>query len=112
MLKALADEHVIGALVDALRKRRMDVVTVLELGLKSAEDSVLMAQALTDQRLLLTNDTDFLALAADCHSRTDVFPPILFWPQQQRPIGYLIGQIIVLASHEDYAELCSRVFFL
>ena len=112
MQKALAGEHVIGPLIAALRKRGLDVATVIDLGLKSEDDSVLLARALDNQCLLLTNDTDFLALAAECHSRSEVFAPILFWPQQQRSIGYLIGRIVSLASRENYAELCSQVFFL
>lgn len=112
MQSCLADEHVIGPLVEALRKRGVEVATALQLGLKSEDDSVLLARALADQRLLLTNDADFLGLASECHSRSEVFAPILFWPQQQRPIGYLIGRIVSLASRESYADLCSQVFFL
>ena len=46
MQKVLADEHVIGPLVEALRKRGLDVATVVQLGLKSEDDAVLLSRAL------------------------------------------------------------------
>ena len=46
MLKVYADEHVIAPLVEALRKRGMDVVTVQERGREGANDAELLAEAL------------------------------------------------------------------
>ncbi len=63
MLKVYADEHVIAPLVEALRKRGMDVVTVQERGREGADDTELLAEALHEQRIMLTNDQDFLVLA-------------------------------------------------
>ena len=112
MLSVYADEHVIAPLVEALRKRGMDVVTVQERGREGANDAELLAEALHEQRIMLTNDQDFLALASQHAARGDTFAPIFFWPQQQRPIGQLIRSIIRAASQQEYAKACSQVFFL
>ena len=112
MLKAYADENVIAPLVEALRKRGMDVVTVQELGRREADDTELLDEALLDERLMLTNDTDFLAIAAGRSSRSEPFAPIIYWPQQQRRIGDLVSALIALASNHDYSELLGQVVFL
>jgi len=112
VLKAYADEHVIAPLVAALRKRGMDVVTVQERRREGADDADLLAEAFHEQRIMLTNDQDFLVLAAQHAARGEVFAPIFFWPQQQRQIGELIRRIIRVASQQEYAKMCSQVFFL
>ena len=111
MLKALADEHVVAPLVEALRRRGMDVVTVQDLGQHEAGDAQLLAEALRDERVMLTNDRDFLVIAADLANRQQPFAPIFFWPQQARKIGYLVRSIIREAKRSDYAAACSRVYF-
>jgi len=64
MLKGYADEHVVFGLVQALRQRGMDVVCVQDQGREQADDADLLDEALSEERVMLTNDTDFLALAA------------------------------------------------
>ena len=112
MLKIYADEHVIAALVESLRMRGVDVLTVQEQGWEGASDAALLVEALREQRVLLTNDQDFLVLAAEHANRGEIFAPIFFWPQQRRTIGQLLSTIIRLANQDDYAGVCSQVFFL
>jgi len=64
MLKAYADEHVVFGLVQALRQRGMDVIRVQDRGREQADDAELLDEALQDERVMLTNDVDFLMLAA------------------------------------------------
>lgn len=112
MLKAYADEHVVVPLVEALRKRGMDIVTVQEQGREGTNDAKLLVEALREQRVMLTSDQDFLALASQCTTRGETFAPIFFWSQQRRTIGQLVRSIIREASQNDYAKACSHVFFL
>ena len=65
MLKGYADEHVVFGLVQALRQRGMDVVRVQDCGREHTEDADLLDEALADERVMLTNDTDFLALTVE-----------------------------------------------
>ncbi len=112
MLKAYTDEHVVFGLVQALRQRGMDVVRVQDRGRAQADDADLLDESLHDERIMLTNDTDFLILAAQRTEHQQRFAPIFFWPQQRRSIGQLIRNIIREASRSDYDSICSQVFFL
>lgn len=112
MLNGYADEHVVLGLVEALRRRGMDVVRVQDRGREEADDAELLAEALAGERVMLTNDTDFLRLAAKHSARQEDFAPVFFWPQQQRSIGQLVGSIIREASQRDYKSVRSQVFFL
>ena len=112
MLRGFADEHVVFAIVQALRSRGMDVVTVQERGQEGTDDADLLAEALREQRVMLTNDTDFLALAARCASRGETFAPIFFWPQKKRRVGDVVRAVIREAIRDDYQAACSRVYFL
>ena len=113
MLKAYADEHVLSAVVQALRSRGMEVVTVQERQGEGTGDADVLAEALRDGRIVLTNDTDFLVLASQCAARAEPFAPIFFWPQQsRRRVGEIVRGIIRDASRSTYAEACSRVCFL
>jgi hypothetical protein len=113
VLKAYADEHVAWAIVQALRQRGMDVVTVQERQGEGTADAEALAEALRDTRIVLTNDTDFLVLAARHTRQGEPFAPIFFWPQQsRRRVGEIVRGIIREASRTDYAAACSRVHFL
>jgi hypothetical protein len=112
LLKSLADENVILALVLGLRRRGMDVLTVQDLGKRGEDDPLLLDIAYQRDRIVLTNDQDFLSLAAERASRQELFAPIFYWPQQQRTVGELLGTVLPLAATLSYEEACSRVFFL
>lgn len=112
MLRGYADEHVVFALVEALRQRGMDIVRVQDRGREETDDADLLDETLAEKRVMLTNDTDFLKLAAQRATNQEEFAPIFFWPQQQRSIGQLVRSVIREASLRDYASACSRVFFL
>jgi hypothetical protein len=90
----------------------MDVVRVQDRGREHADDTDLLDEALANERVMLTNDTDFLALAAERAARQERFAPIFFWPQQRRSTGQLVQGIAREASRHDYSSACSQVFFL
>ena len=112
MLKGYADVHVVFGIIQTLRRRGMDAVTAQERGRNEADDAQLLAEALADQRVMLTNDADFLVLAARYSAKGETFAPIYFWPQQGRSIGEMVRRILREASLDDYRSACSRVHFL
>ena len=111
MLKGYTDEHGVFGLVQALPQRGMDVVRVQDRGREQADDADLLDEALANERVMLTNDTDFLALAAERSARQERFAPLFFWPQQRRSIGQLVQGTVREASRHDYSSACSQVFF-
>ncbi len=112
MLRAYADEHVVAAVVQALHARGMDVVTVQDHGRQGADDADLLAEALRERRVMLTNDKHFMVLAARHAARGETFAPVFFWPQQRRGVGEIVRSIIREASRRDYPTACSQVYFL
>jgi predicted nuclease of predicted toxin-antitoxin system len=59
----LADENIHRDVVAYLRQRGCDVVDVRETGLIGSEDSVLLQVARSQNRIVVTHDADFGALA-------------------------------------------------
>ena len=66
---------------------------------------------LREERVLLTNDQDFLARAAEAATWQEVFTLTFYWPQQERSVGELVSRMIQEASQRSYTDACSRVFF-
>ena len=56
------DENMQGAVLIQLRRRGIDIVTVQELGLRGASDESHIDRAREMQRVICTNDQDFLRL--------------------------------------------------
>lgn len=112
MLPAIADVHIDQRIVLGLRQQGMDIVSAQERGWDRIDDEALLQEAIREGRLLLTNDTDFQAIAKKCQQQGQTFAPIMFWPQNRRSIGYLIDAIIRFALQNKYDECCSLVHFL
>jgi hypothetical protein len=89
----------------------MDVVRRQDRGHEQADNADLLSEALANERVMLTNDTDFLALATERTARQKRFAPIFFWPQPRRSSGQPVHAIIREASRHDYNSTCSQVFF-
>ena len=64
-LKFLADEHIDASAVQGLQRAGIDIVKVEEKGLRGEPDSVLLEEALEEERVVVTRDSDFLKLDSD-----------------------------------------------
>lgn len=111
MLKAFADENIPHALVHALRMRGMDVLTVQDAGLRSEGDPPLLDFAYRHERIILTNDQDFLAHAADLAARLEPFAPIVFWPHSKEQSGSLYRRSCNLRRTKHTAKRARTSFF-
>ncbi len=107
----LCDENVNMKVVEALRLRGVDAVHVLDLGLVSADDSVIMDAAITDDRILLTRDyTDFGELVGlQIHQGLE-FPGVLFISPSipQGDVGALLEAIISWVHQYETGERSIR----
>ncbi|MFV1969170.1 MAG: DUF5615 family PIN-like protein [Pirellulaceae bacterium] len=119
MLKGYADEHVVLALIEALRRRGMDAVRVQDRGREETGDADLLDEAQADERVMLTNDTDFLRLTFERAAKREEFAPHLFLaptatvyrpacarhcPRGQTariPVGVLAGVLLVRSPAES-----------
>ena len=63
-VRYFTDEHVPTAVVIGLRARGVDVLTVAEAGRRGTSDDEHLAFALSEGRVMVTQDDDFLGLTA------------------------------------------------
>jgi hypothetical protein len=102
-----ADEHVPKAVVAGLRQRGVDVLTVAEAGMLSAPDSEHLARAREEERVLVTQDADFLRLhAAGAEHWGIVYAP------QGPPIGEMIRGLMLICQALEAEDMDGRVEFL
>jgi predicted nuclease of predicted toxin-antitoxin system len=112
MWGCFADNHVPRALARALMRRGFNIATTQGRGLERADDEVVADTALAEQRLVLTNDTDFLRLSGEASLAGKVFPPVVFWPRHgRRKIEHLVAEITLRASELDYNAICNLIFY-
>jgi hypothetical protein len=102
------DEHVDHAIARGLRSRGIDCTTTTDAGLLGAEDAAQLAFGLREQRVVVTNDPDFLALA----SQGVAHAGIAYAPHGLRAIGQIIRHLCLMSDCLEPAELSGKVEFL
>jgi hypothetical protein len=90
MVLLYADEHVPLAVIKALRRAGHDVVRALDRYGEGTDDLTHFESAVRENRVFLTQDTDFLALSSAMLSEGKHHPGVVYWPQGV----YRIGQVI------------------
>jgi hypothetical protein len=111
-LAVYADVHVPAAVTDGLRRRGIDVLTSQQDGTRRAEDVLLLQRSTHLGRLLVTQDEDFLVLAASWQAAGWEFAGLVFAPQDSQRIGRYIEDIELLAACCDSREVVNQVFHL
>ncbi len=66
------DEHIDPDIAAALRRHGIDVTTTVEAGLRSTDDEAQFAFAKSQRRVIVTDDTDFIRLAAKQSSHAGI----------------------------------------
>lgn len=102
------DEHVSHAIADALRRDGIDVITTTDAGLLGMPDSVQLAHAHQDGRVLFTEDRDFLRL----NSRGVEHSGIVYCKQGSRTIGLIVASLTRLWREVDAEAMIGRVQFI
>ena len=107
-IRYLVDEHVAKAVATGLRKRGIDVVTLVDAGLLGAEDKDLLTFAEEEDRVMVTQDRDFLRLAAEAEGD---HPGVAYAPQG-RSMGELVRLLDLLTQVSDAGEMRGRVEYI
>jgi predicted nuclease of predicted toxin-antitoxin system len=106
------DQHVPAAITVGLRQRGVDVLTAQEDGTSTLDDEPLLARATSLNRVLFTQDQDFLVLAHAWHLAGRPFAGVVF----ARQIGVTVRQAIegleLIALASDPADVRSQVYYL
>lgn len=102
------DEHVGHAVAVGLRLHGIDVTTSAEAGLLGTSDSVQLAFASTNHRVLVTHDRDFLKLHAEGVSHAG----IAYCHQDKLAIGPLIRGLLAIHGSAIGEDFHNTVAFL
>ena len=108
MIRFHLDENCDPRIAAGLRIHGVDVTTTPEAGLLRASDDAQLAYAVTQGRVVVTQDTDFLRMASAGHES----PGIAFYPSQGRSIGQVIGSLLLMWEAYEPEEIRNRVEFL
>jgi hypothetical protein len=102
------DQHVPASVTRGLRLRGVDVLTAQEASLCGNQDSELLEFAIIANRVLVTFDSDFLAL----HQSNKQHAGIAWCPEMKHGIGGLIGALQLIHSTLDMDQMRNHVEFL
>ncbi len=99
------DEHVPLAVASGLRRRGMDVTTTADAGLGGADDRAHLVFALQSRRVIVTQDEDFLAMAASGAPHYG----IVFTHQGKKSIGQIIEFLELLDTCMTEEQMVNQV---
>jgi len=102
------DENCDPRIATGLRLHGVDVTTTLQAELLQASDEAQLAYAVAESRVVVTQDADFLRMAA---SGREV-PGIAFYPAESRSIGQVIRALLLIWEVYEPDEMRNRVEFL
>ncbi|MBI4785890.1 MAG: DUF5615 family PIN-like protein [Chloroflexi bacterium] len=101
------DEHVDGAVTEGLRRRGVNVLTAQEARMHPADDDKHLALAVEQDRVVFTQDADFLRL----HAAGVSHPGIVYAPQHT-PVGYIIRGLMLIHDVLEPKDMLNHVEFL
>ncbi len=108
MIQFHLDEHVANAIAHGLRLRDIDVSTTVDAGLQGAEDLAHIAYALTEGRVIFTQDDDFLR-----HHHTGVtHAGIVYSKQGSRTTGEIVRYLKLMHDCLDESDMAGQLEYL
>ncbi|MBP8251691.1 MAG: DUF5615 family PIN-like protein [Herpetosiphon sp.] len=106
-IKVYADEHVSWAIINGLRQRGVDILSVADAGLLGASDETHLTFAIRENRVMFTQDTDFLRIAA---ANTE-HAGIVYTPQHTA-IQRIIAGLLLITEILEAEEIAGKIEFL
>jgi predicted nuclease of predicted toxin-antitoxin system len=103
------DVHVPSAIADGLRLRGVDVITAQEDGAAEFEDPSLLDRASDLERVLVTQDEDFLQEASRRYRSGETFFGIVYARQRYVTIGECVRDLEIIAKDSETNEWIGRV---
>lgn len=101
------DEHVGHAIARGLRRRGIDVLTLVEAGMLGASDEDHLAFARRQHRVIVTHDEDFLRLAAEGVDHAGIV-----YAPQGRTIGALVQGLTLIAQVLTAEEMQGHIEYI
>lgn len=110
--KLYTDVHVPSAVTLGLRIRGIDVLTSQQDGTTEFRDEDLLLRSTALGRILLTQDADFLTIAAVWQHTGTTFRAVVFAKQLGAGLGQMIEDVDLLLNAATEPELWNQVFHL
>ncbi|MDP2967805.1 MAG: DUF5615 family PIN-like protein [Deltaproteobacteria bacterium] len=107
-MKFYLDEHIPKGVVEGLRRRGVDVLTVQEADRSGDSDEKQLAFATREGRVLVTFGDDFLRLDASGIPHTGV----VFSQTGRRTVGELIESLMLIANVIESNEMKNHIEFI
>ncbi len=106
------DEHVRRAITNGLKLRGIDIITVQEDGRNGTPDSILLERATELNRVIFTQDDDFLVMA-NCRQQEGVkFSGVIYGHQQYVTVGECVRDLEIIAKASESEDLVNQVQYL
>ncbi len=113
-MRFLADEnfnnHIFRALL--LQKPALDIVRVQDVGLSGKDDPIVLAWALTENRLLLTHDAKTIPAFAFAQLVAGQPIPGIFIAPWDAPIGQIIADLLLVIECSEQSEWVGQIHYL
>jgi len=102
------DEHIPKGVVDGLRRRDVNVLTVQEAGRSGKSDEEQLTFAAREGRVFVTFDDDFLKLDAAGVPHAG----IVFSQTGRRTVGEMIEKLVLISSVIEASEMKNHIEFI
>lgn len=106
------DENVHRGITKGVRQRQVDVLTVQEDNRSGLADPQVLDRATELDRVLFTQDQDFLVEAQKRQIRGQSFSGVIYGHQRLVTIGDCVNDLELIAKSANPAEMADRVQFL
>jgi hypothetical protein len=108
------DNHMPRVVADELRRRGIDVQTAHQAGRSRLPDDALLRLATADGRAAVTQDKDFLTLAADFQTRGEEFAGIVYCAADKYALnpGRLLKDLLTLHGVYTADDMLNHLEYL
>ena len=107
------DENLHGPITEGLRRREVDILTVQEDGRTGlAPDDLVLDRAGELGRLMVTQDKDFLEIAARRWAQYLSFTGVIYAPKDRSRTVWYIEDLEMIAGAGTFEEYQNRVQYL
>lgn len=111
-LRFYFDQHVPGPVRSSLRRRGADILSTEEDGAKGEPDERLLERATELERVMVTNDEDFLVIASRWLAQGRHFAGMVRLRDQHLPYRKVVEDLSMLAEVYSPAEMIDRIEYL
>ncbi|ODS32225.1 MAG: hypothetical protein SCARUB_02665 [Candidatus Scalindua rubra] len=106
-LRFYTDEHVPNSVVKGLQLRGVDVLTTKDARMLGESDEVHIAFAKKEERVIFTQDEDFLRLHAQGFEHSGIV-----YANQRTPIGEIVRGLMLIYQILEFKEMKNHLEYL